>query len=119
MNRTQSMEAAYSTTGSSCYDLMKYLGKFYQVGVLTTENGRRSGELYSCPEKYDEYLQYVNAMNEALELCEPQTRLMVLNEYLMDSPRNWYARYFSRSHYYAMRERSAVCFLEKLKLVVS
>ena len=94
----------------------EYVGRIYRLNVLRTDTARISGDLYIHAQAYADNLSFISVVDRVLMECTENARHIIMHDYLMKSEPNWFLMYFSRSHYYVVRQKAAKEFINCLNL---
>ncbi len=94
-------------------EMVEYIAKAYRRALRRMDISRIVGE---GNEDLDSDKKYVYVIDRTIEDCSPDTRHVIVNEFLHKSNPQWYRGYFSKSRFYKVKRDAVAEFLHCLSV---
>lgn len=96
--------------------MMEYLGRVYRRSRRRMDISRSIGEEAERSRAYISDRDYVYLIDRTMMDCSPDTRHVIMNDFLKKTNSKWYLGFFSRSYYYRIRRIAVREFLHCLQV---
>lgn len=95
--------------------MIEYLGRIYRRSRRRMDISRAIGEDAEKSRAYIIDRDFVYLIDRTVMDCSPDTRHVIMNDYLRKSDSKWYIGYYSKSQYYRLRREAVKEFLHCLQ----
>ena len=94
-------------------EMVEYIARAYRRALRRLDISRAMGEE---SEDLTTDKNYVYVIDRTIEDCSPDTRHVIMNEFLHKSNPLWYEGYFSKSRFYKVKREAVAEFLHCLSV---